>query len=418
MQFHILSFEGPDPYARAGGLATRVDGLAATLAALGFATHLWFVGAPELPGHEVRGELHLHRWAQWISRHHPHGVYDGEHGKQSEYAATVPPHVVEWLRPHLERGGRGVVLAEEWHTVDAVLHLDWLLRRAGLRDRVAILWNANNSFGFGSIDWQRLSRAARVTTVSRYMKQRMWPLGVDPVVVPNGLPQDAFDQPDRTACLELRRRFRDRTLVAKMARWDPDKRWLEAVESVALMKRLGWRPLLLARGGAEAHGTAVLGSVRAHGLSCVERDWRKPGALGLLDALSDVKGADVVNLRSHVDPEARRPLFRGADAVLANSAHEPFGLVGLEAMAAGGLACTGATGEDYAVPGRNAIVLETSDPGELLGWLRRVRERPAEGRAMRRAGRWTARLFAWPEVVERVLLPRVELLMAAARARR
>jgi hypothetical protein len=47
-----------------------------------------------------------------------------------------------------------------------------------------------------------------------------------------------------------------------------------------------------------------------------------------------------------------------------------------------------------------------------------VRERPAEGRAIRRAGRSTARLFAWPEVVERVLLPRVELLMAAARARR
>jgi len=108
-------------------------------------------------------------------------------------------------------------------------------------------------------------------------------------------------------------------------------------------------------------------------------------------------------------------LFRGADAVLANSAHEPFGLVGLEAMAAGGLACTGATGEDYAVPGRNAVVLETEDPGELLGWLQRLRARPGEARSIRRAGRSTARLFAWPEVVERVLLPRVEVAMAGAR---
>lgn len=106
-------------------------------------------------------------------------------------------------------------------------------------------------------------------------------------------------------------------------------------------------------------------------------------------------------------------LFRGADAVLANSAHEPFGLVGLEAMAAGGLACTGATGEDYAVPGRNAVVLETGDPGELLGWLERLRARPEEARSIRRAGRSTARLFAWPEVVERVLLPRAELAMAS-----
>ena len=75
----------------------------------------------------------------------------------------------------------------------------------------------------------------------------------------------------------------------------------------------------------------------------------------------------------------------------AQSAHGPFGLVGLEAMAVGGLACTGATGEDYAVPGRNAIVLETGDPGELLGWLERLRERPEQGRSIRRAGRSTAR---------------------------
>ena len=47
MQFHIVSFEGPDAYSRAGGLATRVEGLAETLAALGFETHLWFIGDPD-----------------------------------------------------------------------------------------------------------------------------------------------------------------------------------------------------------------------------------------------------------------------------------------------------------------------------------------------------------------------------------
>ena len=149
MQFHILSFEGPDGYSRAGGLATRVEGLAEALTRLGFETHLWFVGDPDLPGHETRGPLHLHRWAQWVSRYHPTGVYDGEFGKQGEFARTAPPQVVrEWMLPHLASGGRAVVLAEEWHTADALLHLDWLLGQAGLRERVAILWNANNSFGF------------------------------------------------------------------------------------------------------------------------------------------------------------------------------------------------------------------------------------------------------------------------------
>ena len=40
MQFHVLSFEGPDSYSRAGGIATRVEGLTQALAAeSGLAVH-------------------------------------------------------------------------------------------------------------------------------------------------------------------------------------------------------------------------------------------------------------------------------------------------------------------------------------------------------------------------------------------
>ena len=46
--------------------------------------------------------------------------------------------------------------------------------------------------------------------------------------------------------------------------------------------------------------------------------------------------------------EISRALFRVADAMLQNSGREPFGLVGLEVMAAGGLVFTGATGEESA----------------------------------------------------------------------
>jgi len=410
MQFHVLSFEGPDSYARVGGLATRIEGLTETLAALGLETHLWFVGDPEKPGYESDGLLHLHRWAQWVSRHHPEGVYDGELGKTSEFSRTLPPHLLrEFLRPHLRQGGHAVVLAEEWQTADAVLHLDWLLRDAELRDHATILWNANNTFGFERIRWDTLTDAAVVTTVSRYMKHEMRREGVNPMVIPNGLASDAFDPPDGPAVKELRRRFRGRTLLTKMARWDPDKRWHEAVEIVAEMKRRAWRPLLVARGGTEPHGVEVLGAARAQGLRVIERAWDTSGVKGLLDALGDVGDADVVNLRSFVDPESRRTLFRGSNAVLANSEHEPFGLVGLETMAAGGIACTGCSGEDYAVAGQNALVLETGDPQEFLGLFQRLRSNPKEDAALRRSGRSTARHYAWPEVAQRVLLPRIEL---------
>jgi glycosyltransferase involved in cell wall biosynthesis len=410
MQFHVLSFEGVDSYSRAGGLATRVEGLTDTLASLGFETHLWFVGDPDLPGHERRGDLHLHRWVQWISRYHQGGVYDGEIGKQAEFSRSLPPFLVnEVLGPRLRLGDRAVVLAEEWQTVDAVLHLNWLLRSLGLRDRVSILWNANNTFGFEGISWDRLREAALITTVSRYMKHCMRGIGIDPMVIPNGLSADAFDPPDRSVVVELRRRFRNRTLLSKMARWDPDKRWLATISIVAEMKRQGWRPLLIARGGCEPHGEEVLRNARCRGLRVIDRGWRGAGAQGFFEALGEVGDADVVNLVSRVDPGARRALFRASNAVLANSGHEPFGLVGLETMAAGGIACTGCSGEEYAVAGHNALVVQTEEPREFMGLYRWLCAHPCEARALRRAGRSTARCYAWPEVLERVLLPRVDL---------
>lgn len=410
-QVHVLSFEGPDAYARAGGLATRVTGLTEALAAAGFETHLWYIGDPALPGHECSGRLTLHRWCQWISRYHPGGVYDGEEGKCSDFGSSLPPYLIrEALIPFLgQPGRRALILAEEWQTVGTVLHLDWLLRRAGLRDRVTIFWNANNPCGFDRIDWARLAQAAVITTVSRYMRQRMWSLGVDPLVIPNGLPGGDFQPPDREAMAEFRRCMRDRVALAKVARWDPDKRWLLAIDIVGELKRNGWRPLLIARGGVEAHGREVWARAAAAGLRIIERTAPEPGAHGLVQSLAAVGDADVVSLRSPLGPRARRVLFRGGAAVLANSGLEPFGLVALEAMAAEGLACTGGTGEDYAVPGWNALVLQSESPREFVGLFHRLRSHPAEERAIRRRGKSTAKQYAWDEVIRRNLMPRLQL---------
>lgn len=419
MQVHILSFEGPDAYARAGGIASRVTGLTAALAAAGCETHLWFIGDPALPGHETRGRLRLHRWCQWISRYHPAGVYDGEDGKQADYAASLPPFLFhELLRPALQQGERAVILAEEWQTVHAVLHLDWLLRTSGLRERCAILWNANNTFAFDRIDWARLAQAAVITTVSRYMKQLMWGLEVDPLVLPNGLAAEAFLLPEKEAMEAFQARVRGRMVLSKVARWDPDKRWLLAIETTGALKQQHWQPLLIARGGVEAHGAEVLTAAAGRGLRVVERPLAQPGVPGLLHALEDLHEVDVVSLRSPLDGNSCRALFRGSAAVLANSGREPFGLVGLETMAVGGVACTGATGEDYVVPGTNALVLETTDPQEFVSLYGTLRDDPGRERALRRAGRATAKRYAWPHIVQEVLLPRLSMLAGASNGRR
>lgn len=410
--FHVLSFEGPDAYSRAGGLASRIAGLTDALADAGFETHLWFVGDPALPGHESRGRLVLHRWCQWISDYHTAGVYDGEESKERDFTSSLPPLLMhKFLLPHLRTGRRAVVLAEEWHTAGAVIHLDHLLRRARRREAAAMQWNANNLFGFERIDWGRLAQTVTITTVSRYMRQRMWNLGVDPLVVPNGLSSESLQPPERSEIVAFHQRVGDRPVLTKVARWDPDKRWFLAVDTAAELKRCGYRPLLIARGGVEAHGTEVLARAAALGLRVAEKA-AAPGARGLLQSLAGLREVDILNLQSPLDGSSLRLLFRGSGAVLANSGHEPFGLVGLETMAASGIACVGGTGEDYAVPGWNSLLLQTSDPREFLCAFRERLADASENRAIRQRAHATARGFTWAEIVRRDLLSRFRTALA------
>jgi glycosyltransferase involved in cell wall biosynthesis len=194
-----------------------------------------------------------------------------------------------------------------------------------------------------------------------------------------------------------------------MARWDPDKRWLGAVDIIAELRTLGMKPLLVARGGREPYGIEVLQAMRDAGLRIVDRGYSDGGPRGLVHALSELDHVDVVNLVTYVDQDSRRALFRASDVVLANSGHEPFGLVGLEAMAVGGIACTGCSGEDYALSGRNALVLQTAEPSEFVELYRQVEADEAFATSLRRAGRSTAKTFAWPEVLRTNLVPRLAL---------
>src|SRR6056297_2842808 len=141
--FIILSFEGPDSYSLAGGLGVRVSNLSEALAGLGYETHLFFVGDPLLDGMSTTRDCSLvhHRWCQWISRYHPYGVYDGEEGKRTDYTASIPSYVLEAIvRPAVSAGRKVVVLAEEWHTVEALCQISDLLSLQGIRDKALLLW--------------------------------------------------------------------------------------------------------------------------------------------------------------------------------------------------------------------------------------------------------------------------------------
>ena len=404
--FVILSFEGPDLYSQAGGLGVRVKGLSRALAGLGFETYLYFCGDPDRPASEdlMDGRLHLRRWAQWISAQHRAGVYDGEEGKLRDWNSSLPTSVVETvIAPAVEAGKHVVVMGEEWHTSWAMSLISALLYGAGLRSRVVMLWNANSTFGFHRVDWGSLAQAATITTVSRYMKFKLWDWGQNPMVIPNGIPRESIRDSDPTTVRELRSAAAADNFCFKIGRFDPDKRWLMAVSAAAFLKRRGDKVKLLIRGGREPHGTEVINHAQHQGLVAFHAKAPKDAA-GLATLLREHREADLINLTTHVSDEMLPLIYSAGDAVLANSGHEPFGLVGLEVMAAGGLPVTGSTGEDYAEAYRNALVLETDNPVELVTELSLLKGRPALAESIRRHGRTTARAYLWEKVIALLLL--------------
>ena len=413
--FVVLSFEGPDPYARAGGLGVRVTELSHALADAGYPVHLLFVGDPRLPGHEScrDGHLTLHRWCQWISAYHPEGVYAGEEDKYRDFTSSTVDFVVDQIaRPAIQAGRRVVVLGEEWHTAEAVCRIGDRLWDLGIRRNAVLLWNANNTMGFDRIDWPRLNFATTITTVSRYMKHIMWNYGVDPLVIPNGIPTRWLDAPPEPSAASVRRSLGEGPVLVKVARWDPDKRWKLALETVAHLKTADRPARLVARGGLEAHGGEVLDHARALGLRVKDVGVEGPGGDCLAQALASAEEADVVNVTSFIANDDLRVLYRAADGVLANSGREPFGLVGLEAMAAGGTAFTGNTGEEYARHLENAVVLDTADPAEAAWYVSYLADHPGEQERLRAEGRATARTFTWDRVLDQ-LLARARVLAAA-----
>jgi glycosyltransferase involved in cell wall biosynthesis len=406
--FVIVSFEGRDPYSLAGGLGVRVANLSEALVDMGFPVHVFFIGDPKLPGEEVcqGGRLVLHRWCQWISQYHPNGVYDGEEGKLSDFNRSLPTYIVEHIvAPAISQGKLVAILGEEWQTTEAMCRISDLLHQRGLRDKAILFWNANNIFSFNRIDWGKLNHTTTVTTVSRYMKHIMWGMGLNPLVIPNGIPKRLLKPVEEEKVQQLRRclSIDGGTVLAKVARWDPDKRWHMAVESVARLKQRGMKAVLLARGGMEPHGMEVLGRARELGLSVSEAKTSDKNLDSYFHALSNSCEADVIDIKFHLPQDFLRIIYRASDAVLANSGHEPFGIVGLETMAAGGIAFTGSTGEDYAIPYHNAFVLETSDPREIEGYLMHLQEYPEEGIRIRKEAQRTASYFTWEAAAENLI---------------
>ncbi len=398
----LLSFEGPDSYSMVGGLGTRVTELSSTLARSGIRTTLLFVGDPSREAVErVSADLEYRRWCQWISAYYAGGVYDGEVAKMNDFTASVPPFVAETIVEPAAAGGESVlVIAEDWQTAPATIALDACLRERGLRDRVTLTWNANNTYGFDTIDWKALARAAQITTVSRYMKFELGLRGVESLVIPNGIPERLLRGAPKKLIRFAEKALKERhPLYVKVARFEEDKRWMQAVEAFAAIASQHSGATLVVRGGREAYGEVVFARARELGLDVPDLSLGSRDPKDVISAIASTPGC-VLNIRSFVPEDALLALYHVADGVLANSGREPFGLVGLEVMAVGGIAVTGSTGEDYVQPFDNAIVCDTGEPRELAAYLSELIATPKLAASIRKGGEATAERYTWPRVLK------------------
>jgi glycosyltransferase involved in cell wall biosynthesis len=395
----LLSFEGPDRYASIGGLGTRVSQLARALGEAGSLVDLIFVGDPAMkPVEAYAPNVTLRRWSQWLSAHHPRNCYDAEDLKIGDWLGSVPGFVVDTLAEAAADGDRMLVIAEEWQTAAVAVAIDALARARGLRSSLTLMWNANNTYGWDRIDWTALQAAAAITAVSKYMKFELAAWGVPSLVIPNGLDERLLGGADPKLVAGFRAAFGSRRALVKVGRFDPDKNWLQAIDAIAELRAAGIDALLIVRGGREPYGDVVFGRAHERGLTVERLEYEGSDPTRIADGLALAKGP-IVHLRAFLDEATLYGLYAAADAVLANSGKEPFGLVGLEVMAAGGIAVCGATGEEYAEPFVNAIVCDTRDGRELAAYLGAMLADPALQARLRDNGAETAARYTWPAAI-------------------
>ena len=395
----LVAFEGPDRYSFVGGLATRMNDLAAALVARGHRVRHLFVGDPRQPHVEQRddGEV-LERWGQWISAFHPKDVYDGEEGKYADFSRTVPPHLADLASEAERRGERTVMLFEDWQTAAAAIGAATICRSRGVR--APMFWNANNTYGFGRVDFPLLRRLVSITTISRYMRMELLKVDVESAILPNGIADRWLKPIPPTDPAVLRKSFGGRPTFVKVARFDPDKRWLWAIDATAAMRDAGMRPRFIMRGSRSDYADTIGARIRARGLDVDRLALPSTATARDLAAAIATTTGDVVFLDFFIAERTLRALYAAADGVLANSEKEPFGLVGLEVMSCGGIAYVGRTGEDYAVPFGNAVVMQSDDPRELIAAHATLRDRPELASQLRADGRATAKRFAWPRILD------------------
>lgn len=240
----------------------------------------------------------------------------------------------------------------------------------------------------------------RVLVVSEPWRRRLRDeYGIEATVVPNGVRAERFAAPEAAARRdELRARIGvgDRHLHLTVGGIEPRKGSRYLIEALAMAKRQPGRPPMLAVVGGHSFQDY--------------RDYRDE-VLSSLEGLGLHLGNDVAIVGTVPDEELPG-WFHAADSFVFPSVNEGWGLVILEALAAGlpVVASNIEVFQSFLTDEKDAVLTAAANPAALAEGMAKVRDDPALVQKLRTNGQTTARRYTWPATARHCLEIYAEVL--------
>lgn len=365
-----------------GGLARHAEGLARALTGLGHDVTVVTAGA-DAPALEQAAGVHVRR----AMGGHPHAR------DFLDWVKHLNHELLEAILAEVAGGKRfDLVHAHDWMVAPAAKAAKHALRIPLVATIHATEFGRNGGLytpeqrHIGDLEWWLTYEAWRVICCSQYMRGEItgfYQVPGDKLrVIPNGVWPDEFQAGAPAG--ERAAAFRARYAA-------PEQRLLFFVGR--LVREKGVDVLLhamqIAQGGGDNWKLVVGG--------------RGPAYDSLRELAERLGTAAHVYFTGFIDDATRNALYSVADAAVFPSTYEPFGIVALEAMAAGApLVCTTAGGlTEFVENERNGLLAAPGDAWTLHQALRRVCDEPGLGARLAAQGRAdVAAKYRWPVVAE------------------
>lgn len=374
----MLSWEYPPHLV--GGLARHVWALSRELVRQGVRVHVLTRSAPGLPVHSVEDGVHVTRVAPIFQEPHDFKLWachlnfallEAGADLLRRLSEPVLLHAHDWLVAHAARGLKHLFRAPLVATIHATEHG----RNRGIHDPGQQYIN--------DVEWWLTYESWRVIVCSEAMRQevqRLFGLAADKVaVIPNGidLPADSEQEkaPSRTAFAAP-----DEKLLFHIGRLVPEKGAGVLLETVPhLLKRHNLRVVIAGSGPYRPE---------------LER---RAAALGI---------SGRVRFVGFISDSLARALYSYADVAVVPSTYEPFGIVALEAMAAGAPLVASDVGglADIVIHGENGLKALPGQVSSLAEQIDRLLTDPALARRLAGQGlREVRERYSWEGVARSTL---------------